>query len=41
MPYKPKPEHPDWIKHLLTDDSWEEWREENPGFVKQYTNQMI
>lgn len=28
-PYKQKPEHPDWIKHILTDDSWAEWRSEN------------
>ena len=27
--YDPKPEHPDWIKHKMTDPSWEEWRKEN------------
>jgi hypothetical protein len=27
-PYKPKPEHPDWIKWKMTDDSWAKWREE-------------
>lgn len=33
-PYKrPKPEHPEWIKHLLTDPSWEPWRQENPAEV--------
>jgi hypothetical protein len=32
-PFKPKPEHPDWINHLLTDESWAEWRAENPEFV--------
>lgn len=24
------PEHPDWIAHLLTDESWQKWRDENP-----------
>lgn len=33
--YRPKPEHPTWIKHLLTDASWSEWRAENPDEVKQ------
>lgn len=28
-PFPYKPEHPDWIKHLLTNESWEEWRKEN------------
>jgi len=23
-PFKPKPEHPRWIKHKLTDESWAE-----------------
>ena len=30
-----KPEHPDWVKHLLTDESWAQWREENPVEVEQ------
>ena len=26
-PYKhPKPDHPDWIRHKLTDVSWKSWR---------------
>ena len=28
-PYEPKPEHPEWVNHLLTDDSWADWRKEN------------
>jgi hypothetical protein len=32
-PFTPKPEHPDWIRHKLTDESWAEWRKENPEFV--------
>ncbi len=32
-PYKAKPDHPDWIKHKLTDKSWQQWRDENPSEV--------
>ncbi len=34
-PFPYKPEHPDWVNHLLTDDSWEKWRNENPEKVKE------
>lgn len=30
-PFDPKPDHPTWIHHKLTDDSWARWRAENPG----------
>lgn len=30
-----KPDHPDWIKHKLTDPSWEEWRQTNIVEVEQ------
>ena len=29
--FTPKPEHPTWIKHKLTDPSWKEWRKLNPS----------
>lgn len=32
------PEHPDWVAHLLTDESWAQWRAENPGAVGQLTS---
>lgn len=32
--FEPKPDHPDWIKHKLTDDSWAKWREENADWVE-------
>lgn len=36
-PYKhPKPDHPDWVKWKLTDESWATWREENPDWVKAH-----
>jgi hypothetical protein len=28
-----KPEHPVWVRHLLKDESWAEWRKENPDEV--------
>ena len=30
--FPPKKDHPDWIHHKLTDESWAEWRKENPEF---------
>lgn len=33
-PFDAKPEHPRWIKHLLTHASWETWRSDNPGKVE-------
>ncbi len=34
-PFPYKPERPEWIKHLLTDESWKEWRKENPEEVRK------
>ena len=34
-PFPYKPEHPTWIKHILTDKTWAEWRKNNPEEVKQ------
>lgn len=30
---KPSPDHPDWMLHKLTDESWQQWRDENPDEV--------
>lgn len=30
-PYGRKRDHPEWVSHMLTDPSWEQWRNENPG----------
>ena len=35
-PYKPKPEHPDWLVHILMDKSWAKWRKENPKDVEKF-----
>jgi len=32
-PYKPKPEHPEWAAWKLKDESWKDWRLENPEEV--------
>jgi len=32
-PFEAKPDHPDWIKWKLTDESWRQWRDENPDAV--------
>lgn len=35
-----KPEHPTWVKHVLTHGSWQKWRHENPDLVEEY-KQML
>jgi hypothetical protein len=27
------PEHPEWLEHILTDETWQKWRDENPERV--------
>ena len=34
-PFTPTPDAPEWIRHKLTDDSWAEWRAENPEAVER------
>jgi hypothetical protein len=34
-PFIAKPDHPEWIEWKLTDPSWQQWRDENPGTVEQ------
>lgn len=36
----PKPDHPTWIRHKLTDESWARWRAENPKEVAKLTALM-
>lgn len=36
-PYPAKPDHPEWIQWKLTDESWAEWRQENPEFVRMHS----
>jgi hypothetical protein len=35
QPYAAKPDVPEWIRHKLTDPSWQQWRDENPDEVKR------
>lgn len=32
-PFEPTPDRPEWIHHKLTDESWQQWRAENPEEV--------
>lgn len=31
------PDHPDWVNHVLTDESWARWRQESPERVRALT----
>jgi len=33
--FTPKPDTPRWMHHKLTDDSWAQWRAENPEDVER------
>ena len=37
-PFPYKKEHPAWIKHISTDESWKQWRENNPEELRNLTN---
>lgn len=41
LPFDPKPEHPKWIGHKLTDESWKQWRDENPKEVRNLTDRVL
>ena len=32
-PFEPTPDLPEWLNWKLTDESWAQWRAENPGKV--------
>lgn len=32
-PCKPTADHPTWINHKLTHESWQQWRDDNPDEV--------
>jgi hypothetical protein len=38
--FEPTPDHSEWIAHKLSDDSWEEWREQNKETVLALTKQL-
>lgn len=35
-PFPYKSEHPTWMRHVLKDESWKEWRDENPEQVENF-----
>ncbi len=35
-PFDRKPDTPEWASHVLTDDSWAQWRQENPARVATF-----
>lgn len=40
-PFQPKPDHPRWIRHKLTHESWAEWRAQNPDEVAAMSTAQI
>lgn len=34
-PFPPMHEHRDWLRFKLADESWQQWRDENPEEVKK------
>lgn len=35
-PIEKDKEHPTWLKHVLTDETWQEWREKESEMAKHY-----
>ncbi len=33
-------EHPEWLNHILTDESWEKWRNEAPEMIEKYKKML-
>lgn len=31
-----KGESPEWLRHIMTDETWEEWRRTDPNYQKYY-----
>lgn len=40
IPFPVKPETKLWLKHVLKDKSWAQWRKERPEMVKEYRRQL-
>lgn len=39
-PFEPTPDTFEWETHLLIDDSWEQWRQENPDKVAEMRSRI-
>ena len=35
QPFEPTPDTLEWVTHMLTDESWGQWRTENPSKVAE------
>lgn len=40
-PYEPTADHPEWVKWKLEDESWEQWRNENPAAVAAMAERIV
>jgi hypothetical protein len=36
-----KPDHPEWIAWKLSDESWAQWRSENPQWVAENSTNLV
>lgn len=41
QPFTPKQDVPEWINHKLTDESWQQWRDENPAEVAALSAKLV
>lgn len=39
-PFDPKPDSTEWTEHVLTDESWSRWRDENADRVSRMRAQL-
>jgi hypothetical protein len=40
-PFEPKPDRPEWTRHKLTDETWQEWRDANPDEVARLSSEAV
>jgi hypothetical protein len=40
-PFTPTPDHPNWIRWKLTNESWRQWRDQNPGDVAKLQHALL
>ncbi len=40
-PFTPSPDHPRWVHHKVYDESWAQWRGENPKEAKELRKQAM
>lgn len=36
-----KPDSLEWVRHMLTDESWQQWRDENPSKVAAMKQRLV